>query len=162
MFYSVQIYEATVQGYNTTISFIVPVEDTDDKFVIGAGLKVVLIKWDGVSQQAEAELVLGEVDMSKPDNRFNDAKADRKGRLWCGTMGPEDKIDVFVNKTGSFYRFDNVKTFVGVKSEIGISNGLTWNEKLKKFYYIDSTTYDVKEFDYDEETGDLSEFLLQF
>jgi pyruvate kinase len=146
-----------VQGYkHTTISFIIPVEDSDNKFVIGAGLKVVLIRWDGRSQEAQPELILGEVDLSKPDNRFNDAKADRKGRLWLGTMGPEDKTDVFVNKTGTFYRFDNMQNFVGIKMDIGISNGMAWNERAGKFYYIDSTSYDIKKFDYNEETGALS------
>jgi pyruvate kinase len=71
-------------------------------------------------------------------------------------MGPEDKTDVFVNKTGTFYRFDNMQNFVGIKMDIGISNGMAWNERAGKFYYIDSTSYDIKEFDYNEETGALS------
>lgn len=44
-----------------------------------------------------------------------------------------------------------------LKSEIGVSNGLTWNEKTNKFYYIDSVDLDVKEFDYDPKSGNICE-----
>lgn len=44
-----------------------------------------------------------------------------------------------------------------LKREIGVSNGLTWNEKTNKFYYIDSCDLDVKEFDYDPKTGSICE-----
>lgn len=42
-----------------------------------------------------------------------------------------------------------------LKRSVGISNGLAWNEKTNKFYYIDSVDSDVKEFDYDPVTGNL-------
>lgn len=47
-----------------------------------------------------------------------------------------------------------------LKNNIGVSNGLTWNEKTNKFYYIDSVDHDVKEFDYDPATGNICEFSL--
>ncbi len=34
--------------------------------------------------------VLGAVEEDKPENRFNDAKCDSSGRLWCGTLGSVD------------------------------------------------------------------------
>lgn len=49
-----------------------------------------------------------------------------------------------------------------MKSEIGVSNGLTWNEKTNKFYYIDSCDLDVKEFDYDPKSGNICESELNF
>ena len=38
---------------------------------------------------------LASVEDDKPYNRFNDAKCDRLGRLWCGTisMGPQSSPD---------------------------------------------------------------------
>jgi sugar lactone lactonase YvrE len=65
---------------------------------------------------------------------------------------------------GTFYRFTKDEQFVPLKSSVGISNGLAWNEKTNKFYYIDSVDLDVKEFDYDPVTGNLgmcSSFAFQ-
>lgn len=134
-------------------------EGSSDQFIVGAGLNVVLIKWDGKSTEATAEKILGEVDKKKTGNRFNDGKCDSKGRLWCGTMGPESKEDLFVFKSGTLFKLDN--DFVEMKGGIGISNGLIWNEKSKKFYYIDSTSLDIKVFDYDEESGNICKLTLK-
>lgn len=64
--------------------------------------------------------------------------------------------DIFEKRLGTFYRFTKDEQFVPLKSSVGISNGLAWNEKTNKFYYIDSVDLDVKEFDYDPVTGNLS------
>lgn len=63
--------------------------------------------------------------------------------------------DIFEKRLGTFYRFTKDEQFVPLKSSVGISNGLTWNEKTNKFYYIDSVDLDVKEYDYDPVTGNL-------
>ena len=49
---------------------------------------------------------LATVDEEHPTNRFNDAKCDRLGRLWGGTMGYEDKPGVFSPHMGSLYSYD--------------------------------------------------------
>jgi len=66
-------------------------------------------------------------------------------------------VDIFEKRLGTFYRYTNKEQFVPLKREIGVSNGLTWNEKTNKFYYIDSCDLDVKEFDYDPKTGNICE-----
>lgn len=150
-----KIYKAKVDGEATTpISFMIPVESTTDEFVIGAGLRLLLIKWDGISSMATTIKTLGEVDHGT-ENRFNDAKVDPNGVLFCGTMGSEEKFDLFKNHLGSLYRFSVSTGFIEVKKNIGISNGLAWNESLKKFYYIDSVALDIKEFDWNPETGNV-------
>ena len=49
---------------------------------------------------------LATVDEEHPTNRFNDAKCDRLGKLWGGTMGYEDKPGVFSPHMGSLYSYD--------------------------------------------------------
>ena len=49
---------------------------------------------------------LATVDEEHPSNRFNDAKCDRLGRLWGGTMGFEDKPGVLSPHMGSLYSYD--------------------------------------------------------
>lgn len=49
--------------------------------------------------------VLAEVQNDKPTNRFNDAKCDSSGRLWCGTMGCEASPAVLQPKQGFLYSY---------------------------------------------------------
>ena len=62
---------------------MVPVEGSLDEFVAGVGRDLVLVQWDGNSTQSRST-VLDSVEPDKPGNRFNDGKADAKGRLWIG------------------------------------------------------------------------------
>jgi pyruvate kinase len=153
-----EIYKAKIKDNDEPIGFIIPIEDRDDEFVVGAGKDATVIRWDGRSGYAHVVRVLGEVDKFKSANRINDGKCDPLGRLFFGTMGDES-TDLKSNPTGSFYRFSVEKGAENLKSSIGISNGLTWNENLGKFYYIDSITQDVKIFDYDASTGNISKFI---
>lgn len=147
-----EIYKATIKDDDSPIGFLVPVEGKSDEFVVGANRNVLLIRWDGKSAQASVIKVLAEVDLAHTGNRINDGKVDPKGVLFFGSMGDESKYDLGVTRVGSFYRFASKSGAVvqaGLKENVGISNGLTWDEKRKKFYYIDSVTRDLKEFDYD-------------
>lgn len=146
-----EIYKAKIKDNDEPIGFIIPIEERDDEFVVGAGREVLLIRWDGRSAFATALRVLGEVDKFKSANRINDGKCDPHGRLFFGTMGDETS-DLKANPTGSLYHFSTKSGAENLKGSIGIGNGLTWNEELGKFYYIDSVTQDIKVFDYNSTT----------
>lgn len=108
-------------------------------------------------------IVLAEVDHAYVGNRINDGKVDPNGVLFFGSMGDESKFNLVNTRVGSFYRFTN-KTGVthvnGFKENVGISNGLTWDARRKKFYYIDSVTRDIKEFDYNPSKSIVCEFFF--
>lgn len=78
-------YNAKIPGH-PVISFIIPVDGTNDQFIVGSGKKVVLIQWDGKSSEAKAVKTVGEVELDMDENRFNDAKCDPFGRFHGGTM----------------------------------------------------------------------------
>ena len=152
-----EIYRATIKDDNSPIGFFIPVENTTDEFVVGANRRVLLIRWDGKSGQASILKSLAEIDIAYFGNRINDGKVDPKGVLYFGSMGDEAKFDLFEVKVGSFYRFTNETGAVALKEKVGISNGLTWDVKRKKFYFIDSVEKDVKEFDYDTKNSQICE-----
>lgn len=142
------------------VSFIIPVEGTTDQFAVGIGRRVGVIQWNGKSTQANLLRIVFEVekDPSFKFNRFNDAKADPKGRFFGGTMRLEECGDLFASTSGSLYRYAKDEQVAKLKTNISVSNGLAWNEKTNKFYYIDTCQLNIKEFDYDPNTGDLCEY----
>lgn len=148
-----KVYSAAVEGCTCT-SFIVPVKGRSSEFVVGDGTRLVLISWDGVSAKATKVKVLADLAEQESGNRWNDGKVDSKGRLYAGTMTLQ--TNCFEINTGSFYRYEATRTsFVKLFGDVFISNGLAWNDKAKKFYYVDSAEYEVKEFDVDK-NGNLS------
>jgi len=154
-------YSATIDG-EPIVSFIIPVANSvdhyADRYAVGIGRRVGIIQWDGKSSHGKLLHIGFEVeeDDKYKNNRFNDAKADPIGRFYGGTMRFEELGDLFEVAGGSFYQYtkgEGVKTLL---QNIYVSNGLAWNEDIHKFYYIDSVKLDVKEFDYDPMSGDIS------
>ncbi len=86
-----------------------------------------------------------------PGNRFNDGKCDPGGRFWAGTMAYANQ-----STQGSLYRMDADQSVHKMLGDIGISNGIVWTDDKQTMYYIDSMAYSVRAFDYDNNTGDIS------
>ncbi|CAD7091685.1 unnamed protein product [Hermetia illucens] len=146
-------YAAKV-GKENVVSFIIPVDGARNKFAVGVGRRVAIVAWDGKSPTAEVERIAFEVETDNKYqlNRFNDAKADPKGRLFAGTMREIDG-DLFGYRLGALYSVGEGLTVTKLRSNIGLSNGMTWNEAKEKMYYIDSTDLNVREFRYNFEEG---------
>lgn len=94
---------------------------------------------------------LGSPEAHLPENRWNDGKCDPRGRLWVGSMN-----NFGDSHAGALYSFDGEENIVKHLDNISISNGLVWNRAGTKFFYIDTPTLEVKQFDYDAETGIVS------
>jgi sugar lactone lactonase YvrE len=86
-----------------------------------------------------------------PDNRFNDGKCDPAGRFWVGTMSISGK-----KEAGSLYRLDSDSTIHKMIEYVSISNGIVWSPDATKMYYIDTPTQKVMAYDYNNETGEIS------
>ena len=83
------------------------------------------------------------------DTRFNDVIADPAGRVFCGTMPAP-------NHLGSLYRLDTDGTITQVLDGVGIANGMGFTPDAKQMYFTDSPTHNIYVFDYDVDTGGLS------
>jgi sugar lactone lactonase YvrE len=86
-----------------------------------------------------------------PQTRFNDGKCDRNGRFWAGTMGTVDG-----QPAGALYRFDGDHTLHTMRQDVAVSNGLGWSPDNRTMYYADSPTYNIYAFDFEPETGIIS------
>lgn len=97
-------YNAKIPGH-PVISFIIPVDGSNDQFIVGSGKKVVLIQWDGKSAEAKAVKTVGEVELDMDENRFNDAKCDPFGRFHGGTMRIGERLSAAVWLDFSWKKF---------------------------------------------------------
>jgi len=89
------------------------------------------------------------IEKDKPGNRCNEGKCDFAGRLWVGTMNMEEKL-----KQGALYCFDG--SLQKKLDGISISNGICWSKDNRTMYYIDSLDYNIKAYDFDLTTGNIS------
>lgn len=125
------------------VGTVVPAED--GRLILGLEHSISIFDFD--SQELQ-ELIHLEPEI--PTNRSNDGKCDAAGRLWIGTMNKEAKGAV-----GALYCFDGqeVKSMIQNRK---VSNGICWNADNTKMYYVDSFDYNVKAYDFDLESGMIS------
>ncbi len=81
--------------------------------------------------------------------RMNDGKVDPAGRFWVGSMDT-------AQQEGELYRLDSDGSRHTLLQHIGISNGLGWSPDRKLMVYTDSFKNTIFAFDYDLETGAIS------
>ena len=99
----------------------------------------------------ELELLMA-VEDDQPLNRFNDAKVDRRGRLWAGTM---DNVD-WDAPSGSLYRIDPSLELNRQRGAVVCANGLGWSPDGGTFYFGESFRYAIFAYAFDPDAGALS------
>tara|TARA_B100000902_G_scaffold398886_1_gene467376 strand:+ start:3656 stop:4501 length:846 start_codon:yes stop_codon:yes gene_type:complete len=87
----------------------------------------------------------------KPGLRMNDGKADAAGRFVVGTMHSENPSKGF----GDLWSIDEEGMHLLI-SCTNISNGLDWSADNETMFFIDTPTQSVDAFDYELETGNIS------
>jgi sugar lactone lactonase YvrE len=83
------------------------------------------------------------------ESRFNDVIADPLGRVFCGTMPTP-------TRPGRLYRLDPDGGLQLILEGIGCSNGMGFTLDRRRMYYTDSEARHIYLFDYDEESGALT------
>lgn len=139
-----------------------PVTDTTTSVTTEADVGAVVLCEDGAMVVAlECELwrvgvdgrrtLLGDVE-PKPGVRFNDCRADPRGRLWAGTLHRDRAAGV-----AALYRLDPGGELELVVPDRTISNGIGWSPDGGTMYYIDSTAQRVVSYEYDLDSGGLGQ-----
>lgn len=152
-----QLYIIYLLDGEKFVSFIIPVEGKRNQFAVGILRRIGVIEWDGKSTSAKLLRIAFEVenDEKYANNRFNDAKADPTGRLYSGTLKFSDNLFKFNDGTVYKYKIgEEVKSIIG---NIGLSNGIAFDDKKEKMYYIDTALGNVREYDWDRHSGDICE-----
>ena len=83
------------------------------------------------------------------ETRFNDVIADPVGRVFCGTMSTADR-------RGRLYRLDTDGRLTELLDDVDISNGMGFTPDRKQMYYTDSPKREIYLFDYDEDSGGIT------
>lgn len=92
--------------------------------------------------------VFDDPEPDRPDNRFNDGKADPAGRLYAGTLELP-----CTRPRGALYRLDHDLTLTRIRGPVTISNGLAWDTRRAAMYYIDTPTQSITRYDWDHASG---------
>jgi sugar lactone lactonase YvrE len=83
-----------------------------------------------------------------PHNRFNDGRADRRGRFWAGTMRVENPT-----ACGSLYRLDADHRCTMAREHITIPNSICWSPDDRVMYFADTPHAKILAFDFDIDEG---------
>jgi sugar lactone lactonase YvrE len=95
--------------------------------------------------------MISNVESELKNNRFNDGKCDPQGRFWIGSM------DMDIKKgAGSVYCLIGNNHPAKKITNTTISNGIAWNRESTKMYFIDTISYTILAYDFDSETGNIS------
>jgi sugar lactone lactonase YvrE len=90
-------------------------------------------------------------ESDRPENRYNDGRCDRRGRLWIGTMntGPRQP-------TGAFYRVDPDRSARRVLDALTIPNSTAFSPDDRTFYLADTPRHVIWAFDLDIDAATLA------
>ncbi len=83
--------------------------------------------------------------------RFNDGKCDPAGRLWVGSMSLK-----FIKGAASLYTILPDGSYAEVFGGVTVSNGIIWSNDNKTMYYVDTPLRNVRAWDYNLETSEIS------
>lgn len=92
-----------------------------------------------------AESILG--------NRSNDGRCDRFGRFWMGSLVEDKQTE---DQSASLYVLEKDLSIKLRLSGLSISNALSWSPDNRTLYHADSPTHQIRAFDFNGETGELS------
>ncbi|MGB8434446.1 MAG: SMP-30/gluconolactonase/LRE family protein [Burkholderiales bacterium] len=91
------------------------------------------------------------VDAEQPRSRLNDGKCDRRGRFYAGGMDDKEEL-----KICGLYRLDPDLKVTKLDDGIICSNGPCWSPDNKTFYFADTFQGEYWAYDFDIETGTVS------
>lgn len=90
-------------------------------------------------------------ESTRPGNRYNDGKCDRRGRLWISSMD----MGAMANR-GNLFRVDPDGSWEKVDSGFTVPNGLGFSPDNTRMYFTDTFRKTIYEYDFDLAAGRIS------
>ncbi len=120
------------------LSFAIPTEGGNQ--LLGSARGPLLMQGNQLSQFVTRD----EIDATPM--RWNDAKVSPHGDLWLGTLSYNEEPGF----AGLYQLRASDHELVKVISDVGMSNGMAWSADASKFYWIDTLSFGLDAFDYDQ------------
>ncbi|MBU8825130.1 SMP-30/gluconolactonase/LRE family protein [Mycolicibacterium goodii] len=92
-----------------------------------------------------------ELERDVPSNRLNDGKVDKRGRFVFGSMDTLEE-----SQSGKLYSYSPDGTLQILAEGITVSNGPCWSPDGRTLYFCDTWTGEIWCYDYDLDTGKVS------
>lgn len=96
--------------------------------------------------------LLCQPEPDKPENRYNDGRCDRRGRLWIGTMHLSTE-----KPTGSFYSVAPALTVRCHAENLTVPNSTAFSPDDCTLYFADTPRHVIWAFDFDIDRGEISD-----
>uniref|UniRef100_A0AAR5QI87 Regucalcin n=1 Tax=Dendroctonus ponderosae TaxID=77166 RepID=A0AAR5QI87_DENPD len=161
--YNYETSEVNSIHLDGAVAPVIPSEHDENLLIVGLNQAVLALEWDGTNQIGRQK-VLANISQEFPTSRVNEGKADKEGRLWIGTTGTADSSGTMTPNAGIVYKItkESLDRPTVEIAPVNISNGLAWNAANDKFYYVDSLSFQIAQYDYDNELGTISNRQVAF
>jgi len=135
------------------LTVVTPMKNRGDGWIVGLNQSICRLDELGVATEVARPEARHESTV-----RMNDGSADPWGRFWIGSMAFSEATG-----EGSLFRFHQSSGVEIVKTNVTVSNGLSWSPDHRTMYYVDSGPGAIYAFDVDE-IGEISNqrVLVQF
>lgn len=151
-----RLYNATIKGGIKT-TFIVPVKDSDDDYIISDHLSIGKVKWNGVDGTTEEVQKIFSVEKYQDSfSYWNIAKASPNR---CQFFGGGIRGDICADSSTanvSLYYYSKRQGAQPLEN-LKFSGGVAFNTKDNKFYSIQSCANIILEYDWDQTTDKICE-----
>jgi sugar lactone lactonase YvrE len=143
-------------SYESPICVTAGLASSSDSFIFGGKYGIGVGKKDSSETRMIQPFWTDEENNDGKDKRMraNDGAVDSKGRFWVNTM-----CDPQVTSSapeGALFRLDSDGSFHRLLTGLTLPNGMSWSRDNKTMYIADTSESSIFAYDFDEESGAIS------
>lgn len=148
-----RVYRMTEEGEDLTVWDVR--EKIGSMALFADGTEILLAQETGLYRydfETDVRTLIADPEAGRTNNRLNDGKVDQRGRFVFGSMDKNESVS-----SGRLYRLDPDLSVHVLDEGIICSNGPCFSPDGSILYFADTWTGDIWAYDYDVETGNVSD-----